>query len=248
MKKHILILLFLTNTIFIFSQHSQNVTWFSIGAKGGFGSSLFFNQESFDDSKVTYEYFSPSYFTGANLGLLFGNVVGFSGEFSLNNLSQKYTIESAETFQREINIKSTDLAILLNLNASTGFYFDIGPKFSSVKSGILTTSSSSGTTNVDRNNKFRPEFTSIVLGLGLKPVRTDAFEMKLGIRGAYTLSSNFVNTQGYIIPADDNMLYSPNYSNEKTNPIQLMVTTEFTLIFGRFGKASCGKSRFILNF
>lgn len=230
-----------------FAQRNSTSTWISVGLKGGFGTSFFFNQPSVDDANITYSYFSPSYFYGGNFGLLFGDFVGFSGEFSFNSLSQGYDIDANESFQRTITTKSTDFAILLNLNAPTGFYFDIGPKFSTLKSATLTTIQTLDRCEFDRTNKFRPEFSSIVFGIGLKPVRTQSFEMKLGIRGAYTLS-NFVNSPGYIIPADEKILYMPSYTDENTHPIQLMITTEFTLIFGRVGKASCGKTRLMLNF
>jgi len=220
MKKTTITLLYLILMLTSFAQRNSTSTWISVGLKGGFGTSFFFNQPSVDDANITYSYFSPSYFYGGNFGLLFGDFVGFSGEFSFNSLSQGYDIDANESFQRTITTKSTDFAILLNLNAPTGFYFDIGPKFST---------------------------SSIVFGIGLKPVRTQSFEMKLGIRGAYTLS-NFVNSPGYIIPADEKILYMPSYTDENTHPIQLMITTEFTLIFGRVGKASCGKTRLMLNF
>jgi len=75
---------------------------------------------------------------------------------------------------------------------------------------------------------------------------SDLFEFKIGLRGTYGFGS-LVAESGYIIPADDKTMYFPSYSDEKTNPIQLMLNVEFTYVFGRMGRASCGKFRFMLN-
>ncbi|MBN2662338.1 MAG: outer membrane beta-barrel protein [Bacteroidales bacterium] len=247
MKKTVFTTLFVLLAAMLFAQQNSSLTWFGLGLKGGYGTSFLFNKASVDDAKVTYAYYSPSYFFGGDFGLVFGDYIGVSVEYTFNNFSQAYDVQGAENFKRIISCKSNDLGFLLNLQAETGFYFDIGPKFSTLKTAMLSTTSSVGTIEMDRTNKFRPEFSSIVLGVGLKPLITQSFEIKIGVRGVYTFS-NIVNTPGYIIAADDNVLYMPNYSEEKTNPIQLMLTTEFTLVFGKFGKARCGKNRFMFNF
>lgn len=247
MKKIAITILFVVFSTMLFSQKNSSLTWFGVGLKGGYGSSFLFNKASVDDANVTYAYYSPAYFFGGNFGLVFGDYIGVSAEYTFNSFSQSYDVQSTESFERIISCKSNDLAFLLNLQAETGFYFDLGPKFSTLKTAALSTTTSAGTVDVDRTNKFRPEFTSIVFGIGLKPLITQSFEIKLGLRGAYTFS-NIVNTPGYIIAADDNVLYMPSYSEEKTNPIQLMLTTEFTFVFGKVGNASCGKTRFMFNF
>ncbi len=246
MKKFFLLVVFLSLVFLLNAQRTSNFTWFSISAKGGYGSSLLFNKPSFDDNNITYSFFSPSYFFGGRFGLLFGEFVGVSAELSMNYFSQEYDISSNIDFQRVLKANSFDYGFMLNLQTNTGFFFDIGPKFSTLKSAQLTTITENSDITLDRIAKFRPEFSSLAFGIGLKPVMTQIFEVKLGLRGAYTFS-NFVNDPGYIIAADDNTLYYPLYIDEKTNPIQLMFQVELTYVFGRFGKASCGKYRFMIN-
>ena len=144
--------------------------------------------------------------------------------------------------ERFMRINTFDFGFLLNLETETGFYFEVGPKFSTINSANLT---DNNTMAVDKINMFAPEFTSLMFGIGMKPVMTDVFEIKIGLRGAYTFG-NIVGQSGYIIPADGNN-YTPSYIDEITNPAQLMLSVEFTYVFGRFGKASCGTYRFLLN-
>ena len=245
MKKTILFLLIITTTLLSFSQ--QSLTWFSISARGGYGTSMLFNKPSFDDTKIDYEYYSPSYYYGGRFGLMFGDYVGVSGEVSMNSFSQNYDIHGISTeIHRFMKINTFDYALLLNVETPTGFYFEIGPKFSFLQSAELTNTDTLTNALFDRTDKFVPKFTSLAFGIGMKPLMTDIFEIKVGLRGAYSFT-NIVSESGYIIPADDKIIYSPLYLDETTNPVQLMLSVEFTYVFGRFGRASCGKYNFRFN-
>ena len=244
MKKTTLILVIIFFTTISFSQNTM--TWFSIGVRGGFGTSMLINVPSLDDSKIDYSYFSPSYYYGGRFGLMFGDYVGVSAEVSMNSLAQGYSVHGTELMERFMRINTFDFGFLLNLETETGFYFEVGPKFSTIKSANLTNTGDNINALFDRTDKFTPEFTSLMFGIGMKPVMTDVFEMKIGLRGAYNFG-NIVGQSGYIIPADDQVIYAPSYIDETTNPAQLMLSVEFTYVFGRFGKASCGKYRFLFN-
>ncbi len=233
--------------ILISVANAQN-TWVAISAKGGYGTGLLFNQPSFDDTNIDYEYFSPSYFAGGKFGFMFGDYVGVSTEITINSFSQNYDIHSTNAeYHSFMKINTFDYGFMLNLQAPTGFYFDIGPKFSSIKSAQLTlTDNRQLNSSFDRLDKMSQNLDGLAFGLGVKPYMSDVFEMKLGIRGTYGFGS-VVATPGYIIPADDKTMYFPTYTNEKTNPMQIMLNVEFTYVFGRFGRASCGKFRFLFN-
>jgi hypothetical protein len=155
----------------------------------------------------------------------------------MNSFSQNYNVTTTIVNQQNITFSTFDYGFMLNLQSPTGFFFDLGPKFSELKKATLNT-------NLDRTSNFLPAFTSVAMGVGFKALMTDKFEIKLGLRGTYAISS-IVSQTGYIIPTDG--LYTPTYTDEKTNPLQVMFCAEFTYVFGRFGKARCGKYQFMFN-
>jgi hypothetical protein len=245
MKKIIIV------TLFIFSLSNlnaqKNLTWFFISLKGGYGTSMLYNKASFDDQNIIYSFYSPSYYYGSRFGFLFGDHLGVSAEISMNNFSQNYNIETQNSsFKQLAQLSSFDYAIYLNLKASTGIYFNIGPNFSNLKSADLTTTDNNSKSKKSIISKLSPNFNSLVVELGLTPIMTDLFEMRIGIRGNYSFD-NIISEPTYIIPIDNRIRYSPNYTDEKTNPIQLMASVEFIYVFGRYGRASCGKYRFMIN-
>ncbi len=244
MKKFILTSVLILTITLSFSQ--KQMTWISLSGRGGFGTSMLINVPSLDDSKIEYSYYSPSYYFGGRFGLMFGDFVGISFEVSMNSVSQNYDVHGITLLHQFIKINTFEFGPHLNLETPTGFYFEIGPNFTSLKNAKLTSTSDIINLTADRTNKFAPQYTNLVFGIGMKPVMTEVFEMKIGIRGAYSFAS-IVSTPGYIIPADDNLNYVPSYFDEKTNPAQLMASVELTYIFGRFGKANCGKYRFMFN-
>ncbi|MBN2891693.1 MAG: hypothetical protein JXL97_07490 [Bacteroidales bacterium] len=228
------------------SNFAQSTTWFSISARGGFGTAMFINVPSLEDSNIDYGYFSPSYNYGGRFGFMFGDYVGVSGIVGMSTLSQNYDIHGTSEIHRLLKTNTFDYGVLINLETPTGFYFEIGPKFSNLNSANLTTTGDNLNSTVDIKSKFSPEFTNLMFGIGMKVMMTKLFEIKVGLSGAYNFGG-IVSESGYIIPAADKVIYTPTYIDQKTNPAQLMFSVEFTYIFGRFGKASCGKYRFLLN-
>jgi hypothetical protein len=242
MKKFLFFIVLLSLSILVFSQN----TWLAVSAKAGYGTGLLFNQPSLDDTNIDYEYYSPSYFAGGKFGFLFGDYIGISTEITFNSFSQNYDVHSSQEYQAFMQVKTFDYGFMLNLQAPTGFYFDIGPKFSNVKSAQLQLTGNQLNSQFDRLDKMTQSFDGLAFGIGIEPYMSDLFEFKIGLRGTYGFGS-LVAESGYIIPADDKTMYFPSYSDEKTNPIQLMLNVEFTYVFGRMGRASCGKFRFMLN-
>ncbi len=234
--------------LFVIAGNSQRtVTWFYLGLKGGGGISMLYNNPSFNDTKITYNYLSPSYFYGASLGFLFGQNIGISAEIAMNTLSQKYDVNTGhESFSSDMLLNTFDYGILLSLQSSTGLYFNIGPKFSNLKKATYHFISDKENTTNDRTAKLVPSFNSLIVEAGFMPIRTNLFVMDLGLRATYGFS-NIVDEAGYIIPTDDKKVYFPAYLDEKTNPIQLMLSVEFKYYFGRYGRASCGKYNFLFN-
>lgn len=222
-------------------RNSGNVTWFTLSLKGGYGTTILFNQPSFDDSKVEYKYFSPSYLVAGRFGLVFGDYVGFSFDAGINDFSQGYIVNS--NLNRIFKASSFEYGVMLNFQSATGFFFDIGPKFVDLNKATISDNTSS---MLDILGHIEQKYMKVNIGVGIKPVMADLFEVKIGLNASYSVSS-IVSESGFIIPTFSNTDYIPSYTNEATHPLQVMLGVELTYVFGRYGRASCGKYRFMFN-
>lgn len=240
MRKTFIFLLLLLSFI-VNGQKNSQLTWFLISLKGGYGSSILFNEPSFNDSKIEYKLFSPTYEYLGKLGVFFGEYVGLSFEVGSGAFSQKYRINN--TFERNFKAKTFVYGPVVNLQTESGLYIDLGLKFVSILSAYAFDSDFK---TWDFKNNLEERFSKVSLAMGFKPVMTEQFELKLGILASYGLES-IVNSNGEVIPIKNQTYYTPIYSDNKTNSIELMPTIEFSFIFGKFGRASCGKYRFMFN-
>ncbi|MEA3450401.1 MAG: hypothetical protein U9Q83_00695, partial [Bacteroidota bacterium] len=167
MKK---ITIFITlSMVFIIGIAQNPTTWFYIGAKGGAGVSMLYNNLSFNDQNIAYDYTSPSFYYGGSLGFLFGDNVGITFEASMNSLLQKYDVTTTSaSYHSEMQINTFDLGVLLSLQSLSGIYLNVGPKFSDTKSATLNST-------IDRKSKFATTFNALMVEIGYMPVRTDVF-------------------------------------------------------------------------
>ncbi len=246
--KKITILLSLVMFVSLFANAQKGkVTWMSLAVKGGYGSSMMMHMESLTDDNVTYKYFSPSYFVGGRFGLTFGNVVGVSTNVLYSNFMQGYSIDSSNVkYDKQTNFSALDFDVILRLTSETGFYFELGPKFTKINSitNTIPISSSSALINQNVIENYKPNWTSILLGMGFMPYRSDRVEVSLGFRASYGFSSIITDNNQYYAVKD--VFYSPNYTDPTTNPIQLYGVVELNYLFGYFGTANCGKFKVIL--
>jgi hypothetical protein len=174
--------------------------------------------------------------------LTFGEVPGFGVEYNTSGLGQKYDIKNGnETYLKYLKVKTSDLIVFFRLSSEAGGYFEIGPKFSTIKKMSVSN-------NIDKpfrpedniKDSYLPKYTSIMIGAGLSPVRTDRFALNIGFRGAYAFSDIVTDHNHFIL---NDFFYQPNYlpSNAKTNPFTLQALVEFEYFFAYFGKAACGR-------
>lgn len=221
------------------------VTWMSLAVKGGYGSSMMMHMESLNDQNVTYKYFSPSYFVGGRFGLTFGQVVGVSTNVLYSDFMQGYSIDNLGTkYDKQTDFKALDVDVTLRLTSPTSFYFEIGPKFTKINSITNSMPPTSSIISVDVMDNYKPNWTSILLGMGFMPYRSDRVELSLGFRASYGFSSIITDNNQYYAVKD--AVYSPTYTDPTTNPIQLYGVVELNYLFGYFGTANCGKFKVIL--
>ena len=244
MKKIILVALVLFS---FFNVIAQKPTWIFISGGGGYGGSIFYNEAELDQSEISYNFYSPSYFFGGKLGF-FGNAgIGASLNLRLNSLSQEYQIDyQGQTQYVTAIVKNLEYAVLLDFQSETGFYFNIGPDFGKTKSAILKISDKN--TNETRNilDKITPNLTGAMFEAGIKPLRTDYFEINMGFFGTFFFT-DLTSQPGYSLAVHDRSFFNPQLNDNKTYVSQLGFSVEFIWIFARYGRASCGKQRFIIH-
>jgi len=221
---------------------SSTIKWFSLAVKAGYGNSVFLNTEIKNDKNVVFEYFTPSYFYGGRFGFTYGEFVGISFEYLNSAFGQKYEPQLPTPYTKEIKLKSTDMLVLFRYTNEFGFYLELGPKFSTLKSADITSTSASVVIPTNPKEKFADKFTSVVFGLGFMPYRGERVTLSLGVRGSYATNTIMAN-ESYFLLNDPGGYSLGTYTNNKTNPLTLQVALELNYFFGFFGDATCGRGR-----
>ncbi|RLD52214.1 MAG: hypothetical protein DRI94_03830 [Bacteroidetes bacterium] len=251
MKKSIYLLLIFA---FLFQnadaqRRKQTIKWFSIAAKVGYGNSVLLNIDNIDDKHVDFNYLTPSLSYGGRFTFTIGNNLGFGADALLSSFGQQYTIDNnGDIYEKELKIKSLDILPFFRYSGEKGGYFELGGKFSNIKSMTLTNSIS------NPNPPFRPtdnpaanyasKFTSLVLGFGVAVYKNERLDVNLGTRFAYSFTdftpgySYNVVDDGYYIPAKDIL--------SDTNPLSIQFILEVNYYFAFWGDATCGKGRLML--
>jgi len=244
-KKLILIFVSILLTTSVFSQRKgQYVNWLSMSVKGGYGVSALLNMDTYNDPNVAPKYTSGSYFFGGRFGITYGENVGTSFEVNYTNFSQEFTIKSGTEFiNNKTQFTSLDLIGLLRFTSTTGFYAEIGPKFSNIKSVTETPSIEKSILD----NAYKTRYNSAILGLGFMPLITDRVTLSVGLRVNYGITDIINDNTQYFAVTDDKR-YTPDniYTDSKTNVLQVHGVVELNYFFGYFGTANCGKHGIIL--
>ncbi len=228
-------------------RRKQTIKWFSIAAKAGYGNSVLLNVNNIEDKHTTFNYLTPSLSYGGRFTFTYGNKIGFGVDVLLSSFGQKYTIDNNnDIYDKEISMKSLDIFPFFRFTGEKAGYFEIGPKFSKIKSIDVSNSVNENFTqnseNIDQN--YAPKFTSLVLGFGLAVYKNERMDINLGTRFAYSFTdftpgySYNVVDDGYYIPSKD--IITP------TNPLSIQFILEVNYYFAFYGDATCGKGRLML--
>lgn len=258
MKKISLILIFLlaAMTLVYGQRRGSAIKWLHISAKGGYGNSIFINKNVFDDDNVKPYFLSPSYFYGGRLGLSIGDYIGFFGEVQMTTFGESYDMklkrdpaaDFAETYTKDIKIQSLDYAFYFRYMGDMGGFFEIGPRFTNIKTIEVTNTGADGENFLNEGiDHYETKLTGVSVGFGQSIIRTDRFTATLGARINYA----FGDMRTEFEPIEDgvynveNYSYNPEFyeSHAKTSPLTIQITLEVDYIFGFWGDASCGRGR-----
>jgi len=228
-------------------RRTQTIKWFSIAAKVGYGNSVLLNVNNIEDKHVEFNYLTPSLSYGGRFTFTYGDKIGFGSDVLLSSFGQKYTIDNnGDIYEKEISISSLDILPFFRYSGEKGGYFEIGPKFSNIKSIDVSNSVNQNFTQNSENidQYYSSQFTSIVLGFGLAVYKNERIDVNFGTRFAYSFTDftpgytyNVVN-DGYYIPEKDILT--------DTNPLSIQFILEVNYYFAFWGDATCGKGRLML--
>lgn len=233
----------LVSSLTFAQRRGQTIKWFSLGAKGTIGNSFFLNMDVLNDKNIEPDYFSIAYSYGGRFTFTYGDYVGFGVELLSSAMNQDYAIaDGVVSYEKNINLKTTDITPFFRYTGDKGGYFEIGPRFSTVKSVSETNSQDLNFKNTDNLIEYYgPKFTSAMIGTGLSVVTTERIVVNLGVRASYSFSDLNPDKTYYV--ADD-YVYRPSYDfTATTNPISIQFVAEIDYSFAFWGNASCGRGR-----
>ncbi len=228
-------------------RRTQTVKWFSIAAKAGYGNSVLLNINNIDDGNISFNYLTPSFSYGGRFTFSYGEKIGFGADVLFSSFGQKYTINNnGDIYDKDISIKSLDIFPFFRFTGEKGGYFEVGPKFSNIKSISITNSISNlnfKPTNTIADN-YAEKFTSIVLGFGVAVYKNERIDINFGTRFAYSFT-DFTPGYSYNV-VDDGYYIPPKQITTPTNPLSIQAILEVNYYFAFWGDATCGKGRLML--
>lgn len=247
----LIVCLFMAISGFAQRRGGSNVNWLSIAGKGGYGMSMLMNQESFSDMKVSPNFLNGSYFFGGRLGWSIdfnsGSSIGVSFEVNYSTFGQEYDVNTGtENFNKKTTISSLDMFPVFRFQGATGFYLELGPKFSTLKSIEETPLPSSIIYPSGLESIYNEKYTSGIFGIGFMPLMLDRITLSLGVRANYGWKSMTNSSTYYSVMDDGRYVPLEPYSDATINLIQLQPVVEFNYFFGFFGDATCGRGRLML--
>lgn len=230
----------LTFLILFTAFSAQSQVWFEIGAKGTYGITALYNKNVWNDSRISNK-FSTGFGVGGRLGINIGSTHGFALELLSANGKQSWGYELATSATKVEFItawKSLDYYLLYR-NSGNGGYFELGPKYSTVRSVKQT----DNTVETDKSNQFNKGMMGAAMGFGGNIAGGDVVALTFGVRFEY-MFADFVNNDGKLV----NQPIPPlQIGNSKTNIINIQAVLELNFGIGSYAKASCGNRRFVFS-
>lgn len=220
------------------SRKNDHPTWFFLSVGGNGGASMFFEKHFFEGSEINAAALNPCYGFQGKFGIMFPFNMGLAYEYSGLTLNQKYEIKSnvipSENYTDDIKLGTNGHSILLRAGSLESGYLEIGPRFGTLADVPTFTG----------KNKYVQKYTSLEFGFGGPLYFHEAFDISLGIRLSYALTS--------IMEKDNYPYASPKYSTHTytstytTNPFTAQVRLDFHWHIGYFRTAKCdGHTGFI---
>ena len=229
-----------------FSQRrSQVIKWFSIGAKASVGNYILLNPDIIGENNADLDFMTLAYSFGGRFTFSYGQNHGFGVELMSAKFGQKYHLKpDNNSYDKELSLSSLDFFVFYRYNSFGLGYFEIGPRFTKVKSIVETNTI---TTPIEYNNlqeKYSSSYPGAVIGFGISPLKTDKVNINTGIRLFYGFKDMVEDENYYIL--NDGVYRPENDTGASTNGISVQFVLEVNYFFAFWGNASCGRGRLML--
>ena len=205
--KKLTLLLIAATTLATTSRAQQ---YLQFGLHGGFGTTWMINNNVSDQGAELDPQISFAGMGGIHVMAAFTKSVGLQLEVNTATIKQKYKGEDAGSYDFTDRVKCIEVPVLVMLKSS-GFYFEIGPKFSFVGKATEDYGNEFGLMEYkgkDVKSGYKNSFISAVLGLGGEFPLTKSKNLMLnaGLRFAYgfnDLTKEY--SSALALAADDNV-------------------------------------------
>ena len=237
-------LLAVLSSIFIFATfHTQS--WFDLGLKGGYGTSILMNNNIWDDVDYNHQ-ISGAYSFGGKIGLNFNenHEVTFDlmyNEFNQNFLYNLYDSisESSPLYKSSISYHSLSYILMYRHNKD-GRYSEIGTAVES----ILNVKGEDEIISAQKfdSNDFTKNEANIVAGFGAYLLGSENFGITTGVRISYGLK-DLISLAGQ----NKNLPTFKQYeSYSASHPLSILFIIEANFDFAYVAKAQCSRRKLIL--
>ncbi len=237
-------------------QQGYSQLWLDVGFRAGYGLSMLYNSNIFNDVPYNHQFAGAAGF-GGRLGINIGSHHGFTFDVMSRRMKQKfeYKLDATgdEFHNNTIEWKNLDLYLLYR-GSSHKVFIEVGPMLSLVRNLKQTDDqlllvqdalfSELGVS--DYSSFYQDKYISAVVGFGGFLVGNEMVSLNLSFRIHYSFQdfisdtgknprTTVVEIKSFPAPIRDEV-----YSNyKKTNPLYAEVAFELNIGLGGTAKASC---------
>lgn len=223
--------------------------WLDLGAKGGYGVNLLYNNNFFNDREFNPK-LSYGYCYGGKIGFNFNEEHSITLDVVSSVFNQAYTYNktvvnpdsSVTKTYHELSIGFSNLDfLLLYRKMKSASYVEVGPQYSLI---VNTRGNDSQTGKMDVSPYLVKSYYAIALGFGGFVIGSENFGALVGLRISYALN-DILNNQGQQIHFPSTNKYS---SYSPSNPVSALMILEFNYDLGYLASSKCGKKTKFLMF
>ena len=204
--------------------------WFDLGAKLGYGPSMSFNKNSFNNLDYSYKY-AGAFLYGGKLSVNFNPNHAIVGELLFNQFTHAVNVQGNPN---KVNLKYMQIPVMYRNNSDNGGYTEIGVQFNTLNSAQFN--------GADVTQQFVKSNYDAVLGFGQYIGGGNVFGLNLGLRIAYTLNdvinAAYRTSLGNAVYAPNNAESFSNFKYQATHNVYVAATLELNFDFGYLAKGS----------